>query len=632
MLAHGLDARGPLRSVLGAIVAPLVAVFLLRPVLDRIARDARLREWALWALAGALVSGLWIALVDPFQSIAVLFLPPVAFAAIGAVSRRDVGFTRDDVGLLAIALALVASLGLVLPLALAAPLAALVTLGLRVAVRFHVPRVLYPLFAFAMFFPTTTPVVNLFEEGHSLTPAAEMLRGERPYRDIVPGHGLLSDGLLDATVIRLGARDIGDVLRVRNIVAALVPVAVYCLALGVTGSANVALLALLFSASLTITGTPWARPISAIASMPGIRPIPSLFALAFCAAAIRLRRPRWLGYATALAVLAVMTSLDFGFYAVVAVGVTAILMRSWRAPLVGGGIATAIVALPMLATGCFVPFVRTTLFELTPLGEAYAVAFFGFPPSHLALRGFPEIVGGIASQRVVWIVLWFGIAAATAVALALRLPRRLAALLPLGVWTMAAGISYAERTNVYFLPVAAVLVIGAANAMRRTRWFAAVVVALVVIAAPTSALRDFFDARKAAPPSPQILMHGALFDADNVAKIAAAEAFIDRSLKPGETWFDFANMPALYYLFDRNCPIRQYEIAFYEPEALQREVIARLERDQTVRAVLMQFPNLGYTSLDIPNASRAPLVHAWLRAHFAPAYEREGVVFWVRVR
>src|SRR3954447_1259157 len=68
MLAHGLDARGPLRSILSAIFAPLIAAFLIRPLA---AGAGDVRPWAARAMAVALASGLWLALVDPFESIVI---------------------------------------------------------------------------------------------------------------------------------------------------------------------------------------------------------------------------------------------------------------------------------------------------------------------------------------------------------------------------------------------------------------------------------------------------------------------------------------------------------------------------------------------------------------------------------
>jgi hypothetical protein len=102
-------------------------------------------------------------------------------------------------------------------------------------------------------------------------------------------------------------------------------------------------------------------------------------------------------------------------------------------------------------------------------------------------------------------------------------------------------------------------------------------------------------------------------------------------LGPGETFYDFVNLPILYFLFDRSCPVRQYEVPFYESEEGQREVIARLESDHTVRAVLMSFGTFSGGPIDgVPNAERVPLVWEWIQKHFQPGYSRDGVVFWVR--
>src|SRR5262245_19915021 len=53
----------------------------------------------------------------------------------------------------------------------------------------------------------SSPVADLFEDGHILLPVSEYFRGELPYRDIVPGHGLLSDGLLAAAEMRVFGDD-----------------------------------------------------------------------------------------------------------------------------------------------------------------------------------------------------------------------------------------------------------------------------------------------------------------------------------------------------------------------------------------------------------------------------------------
>src|SRR5207244_11785740 len=76
---------------------------------------------------------------------------------------------------------------------------------------------------------------------------------------------------------------------------------------------------------------------------------------------------------------------------------------------------------------------------------------------------------------------------------------------------------------------------------------------------------------------------GALFRLEEKAMIEAAGRYFRTNLAPGDTFFDFTNRGLLYFLFDRDCPVRQVEVGFYEDERLQREVIDRLERNPHVR-------------------------------------------------
>jgi len=647
---HGIDARAPLRSILLVIALPILAAFLARPSVRRIAADAE--SWAVVAVSAALLTGIWVALLDPYDTLVILFVPLVAAVAFALLRRIDPRFDRGDAILLPIFLTLFAIVGLWMNVAHAALLAAAITIGVRLAVHLPQPRrliayVIYPLFAIALFAGDLAPRVNLFEDGHSLTPASEMLHGERPYRDIVPGHGLIADGLLDWAAMRLGARDIGDVLRVRAVAAALLPAAVYFVALAATGSAESAILAFLFAASLTITGTPWARPVSAIEAMPGFRPVPSLLALAACAHALRMRSSRWLAIGGGLAVLAELTSIEFGFYAIVVCIVTALrASATWRGRrsallAVLGGVAAVSVpaALIMLIRGWLGAYLHTMLVELPPLSEAYSILLFHFPDAYKDLSTFPEIIAALFIPRTVWFVLWCLIAIATAIGLTQRAGgRRLQPILILGVWTVAAALSFAERTNVYFLASAAIMLVAAAREIRNPVALRVALVVLILMAAPTARLITLAAKLRNRGNVAGYVRYDALprarsgwFEPDNARRLSAAQAFIDRALQPGETFYDFANMPILYYLFDRRCPIRQYETPFYETEERQREVIARMEGDRSVRAALMQFPNQGFVAIDgVPNAVRAPLVANYLREHFTPAYQRDGVIFWLR--
>ena len=615
---QGVDARAPLRATLCVIVAPLVAVFLARGYARRVAADGE--PWALMAIGAALVSGLWLALLDPFDTITILFVPLIAAAGFALLRRLDPQFRRSDIVLVPIFLMLFAIASLWFSVGHAGLVAAAIVCAGRLltdlggpspgaarhplpaprgegstparvleiakrrvrARRYTLAYFLYPAFAIALFAGDLTPRVNLFEDGHSLLAASQMLHGARAYRDIVPGHGLIDEGIVGWAAMRLGANNIGDILRVRAVFAALLPAAVYFVALAASGSADVAVLAFLFAAFVTITGTPWARPVSAIEALPGFRAVPSLLALAACATSLRTRSRRWMAVAGALAVIAELTSVEFGFYALVAV-----LVGAWRArprgmvPAIFGG---AIIALPaaliMLFRGWLGAYLHTMLIEIPPLSAAYSVALFHFPPAYRDLSTFPEILGGLFISRIVWIVLWCVVAISTAIGLTRRAgSRRLEPILVLGVWTVVAALSFAERTNVYFLATAAVMV---ACVVWRT--YPPLILLLILIAAPTQRLITLAQQLRHRGSVAGYVRYDALprarggwFEPDNARKLAAAQAFIDRALKPNETFFDFANMPILYYLFDRRCPVRQPEVPFYQSETLQREVIARLE-------------------------------------------------------
>src|SRR5207302_7201718 len=115
---------------------------------------------------------------------------------------------------------------------------------------------------------------------------------------------------------------------------------------------------------------------------------------------------------------------------------------------------------------------------------------------------------------------------------------------------------------------------------------------------------------------------GAYFNEPNARTIEVAARYLDSHLRSDETFFDFTNRGALYAVLDRDCPIRQVEVAFYETSELQREVIARLDSNALVGAALVPPPDPS-VSIDVdgvPNATRAPLVWTYLQQHFEPDF------------
>ena len=114
-------------------------------------------------------------------------------------------------------------------------------------------------------------------------------------------------------------------------------------------------------------------------------------------------------------------------------------------------------------------------------------------------------------------------------------------------------------------------------------------------------------------------------------QIESARKYVSLALAADETFFDFTNRGILYFLLRRDCPVREYEVAFYETEAGQREIIRRLEANPKIRAALVPtHPKSPYAVDGIPNADRAPLVWQYLQEHFSPDFEEGDVTFWRR--
>ncbi len=477
------------------------------------------------------------------------------------------------------------------------------------------------------------PRVDFFEDGHSLLPASEYLRGERPYRDILPAHGLIEDGLFDMTAMRIGEVNLGTRGKARIVVGYLVSMALYAVAFAATGSAEGAFLAVLLA---LMTGT----------FTGNIRLLPALITLAMIAAAVRRRRP-WLfalaGFGT---VVCGFTSLDFAAYAFVALLVAVLRTRDRRvaATRAAIGIAAGVVPMALLLAvlGSLDDFLRGTFIETLAVGPAYTLNFFTPPAAMKKLNAFPDVLAALLDRDVFSYLAWCVAALFAGVMVTRRVSRRLEPIVIVAVFIMATAISYAERHHLYFEILAPVLAVTLILWLLRRRHTALAVVAImaaVALAAPTThigVIGWMRGMRGPAEPGWVELANiprarGAYMHERDAAAVASVEKYLALSLQPDETFFDFTNSSLLYFLFRRDCPIRQYEVAFYETEELQREVIRRIESNPKVRAALVPSTPRGRLNVDgIANAERAPLVWEYLQANFHPDFEEGEVVFWRR--
>ena len=496
--------------------------------------------------------------------------------------------------------------------------------------------VIYPIVAYAYTNAMSMPTAegrerfDFFEDSHSLPVASEYLRGERPYRDILPVHGLGEDGGFDYLTMRLsGSTTAGDALQARFVVATLNSVAIYALGVAMTGVPEVGLVAFFFS---TLTGfTRMARAT------------PALFTLVLIVTAIRKRDSRYLIPAGIGAVLCGLQSLDFGFYTFVALLVAALRFAPDRLLAIRRtaiGLAAAGIPLVLLLAifGILDDFVRSTFVEVLSLGPAYTMNLFTPPRPIAETPSFPELLPAVFRGDAFPYVIWCGIAIATAVLLAHPRRRRRETFLIVGLWVVLAAISYAERHHLYFIDAVGPLLIGGAYLAIRKRFALApaIVAALLIAALPTTHIGVLGWVRRVRAPVEEgwaevrdvPRARGVLIRARESAELASVKKYVSLALQRDETFFDFTNRAIFYYLLNRDNPTRYVEVAYYESEARQREVIAILEKNQKVRAALV--PPGGILVDGVPHELRAPLVWQYLQEHFTPDFAEGGVVFWRR--
>jgi hypothetical protein len=514
----------------------------------------------------------------------------------------------------------------------------------RAALRY----VIYPIAAYAYISATSQlaaegmPRADLFEDQQHVVPAAEMLRGEKAYRDIIPAHGLVQDALVDWVAFRTGPVTLGRALKFRGVISGTIIIAHYALVAAATGSPEVGLASTFLAMLLGTAGG-------------SIRLLPAIATLALIAYALRRRDPRWLIAAGAGVVVCILTSVDHGAYTLITLLIAVIRFpadrkRAFASAAIGGGAAAIVAFAAMALDGIAVDFVRVTLFEIASLGPVYTLTVFDAPAALLHVNNIPEVLGALLDKSSWLYVFWPVMMLFVVVALTSRTPttpRRRAhreAFLILAIYGVLTAISYAERHHLLWLFVAAPLITIAifrlfrsSNPIARSLAPALVILALM-IGQPTAHIAIVGALRRAHGPLDPDLRElalprarGALTKAGDAVVIDTVQRYAASHLQPNETWFDFTNRGNLYFLLDRDCPIRQVEVAFYETDERQRDVIRRIEQNPRIRFAVMPPEPTDNTAVDgVPNRVRAPLVYAYLQQHFVPDHEEAGVNFWRR--
>jgi hypothetical protein len=424
--------------------------------------------------------------------------------------------------------------------------------------------------------------------------------------------------------MKAGEVTLGTRLKARLVVGGFSIVALYALAFFVTGSAEGAL----FAAMLAImTGGVTAE----------LRPLVTLGTLALLAAAVRMRR-RWLWVASGVAVvLCCATSLDYGVITLVTLIVVAIRNHAWRESLAAVTAAGVAFFLALAVYGIPGDFLRGTFLDTPAAATAYTLQIFT-PPE--AMQAFPDVLVSLLDRNVFYFVLWCAVAVFLGVALPRsRGRRRHEAFVAVAVWTVVSALAYAERHHLRFTMLSAVVIVYVTLLLLRRRSVLALpaIAAAIAFAAPTTHLAVVGWMRGSRGPiepgwaelTTLPRARGALLHERDIALVESMRKYLDVTLRPDETFFDFSNHGIVYFLLRRDCPIREYEVAFYETEDAQKEVIRRLESNPKIRAAFV--PTAGRFMVDgIPNSVRAPLVWSYLQANFEPDFEEGEAVWWRR--
>lgn len=478
------------------------------------------------------------------------------------------------------------------------------------------------------------PSLEVFEEGHSLAPAQRYLAGAVPYVGVLPVHGWGADGGVDTFVMRTFGPTL-DAFQARSAVWTVIAL----LALGAASfaafrSAFWGGVALLFALSICASGL-FERQMLAFASLACL-----------VAGARRRSRAAWYPAAGGLAGLEMLHTVEYGLIVLLG-GAAAISLLAiahdetatrigrfddlWLF-LAGASASTAPFLMRLAALGGLRAFLHES-FVATPRWVAQA---WGLPAGSIwgSLSQATDDAGVVAILAGRGVAAFFALSV-IAVSAAVLLVRSAssgldaddrAALAALCVALVATRVVLGRADGAHFERYAIFSAIPAAWLLVRA-WRSRSGLALPVLTAsllslrlhPLSALEASVngivasDASNSQPFARPPRAGRGWVPLPQAAALQAFRRFVDSAIRPGETFFDFDNQPALYFLADREPPIRYSTVAQYESAERQREVIEALEQTRPPLALL---PYGLYGTLDIPNAERAPAVARYLAAHY----------------
>lgn len=485
--------------------------------------------------------------------------------------------------------------------------------------------------------------LDLFHAGHYLSPASDALAGKTFFRDAFPFHGLAADGGLDAMAFRVAGETLATARGLRVVLDVLFFSAAAALFAGVLRrparmAAGAAIL-LLASGALRLPG-----------SFPFFRTLPLLVSAAAAARYARTRRRSALVLSGGVAALGLFWSLETGLFACAAVAALCVAEPWYRrdtgrigASIAAGAGGMALVLVPAAAIlaghGALGSFVRDSATVLRSTG-----AIWDLPSpvprdvARAARHGAVALLRSEATRFYGPQILFGGLAA---LLLIRRRDRRegprdavLLALLVFSATGYRTALGRSSYSHTRFAMIVPSLLLAAwiPEAFLRRRGAraaglagaAAAAVVFALYAELPESLRDTaskirgFAARRNGDGMvvlPLARGGGARVPAVQAASLSGMARFAAENLGAGETFYDFADAGALYFLLGRSNPSRFYEASILSADGWQANTIAELERAKPRFVVVAA--GQGEEAFDeVSIARRCPGLAAWIESRY----------------
>jgi len=123
---------------------------------------------------------------------------------------------------------------------------------------------------------------------------------------------------------------------------------------------------------------------------------------------------------------------------------------------------------------------------------------------------------------------------------------------------------------------------------------------------------------------------GIKLPAEQASQIKAVVDYIRNNTTPDETIFDFSSQGAYYFFADRPMASKYHQVCYAATEAMQKEVIADLERHKTKLVIFTT--GSGFDRIDgVPSVERHPLIAEYLKEKY-PESVKIGKVTIVKRR